>query len=109
MGMFSGHLIFPISVTSIRISCLLIRGVHVGCSQNYEPLLVMDYITAPKWDLDFGNYPCGQVLGTCCRLEIRPRHNSQANTNQGSDEQNRIRCSDAHCLSGLLLMTDPVF
>ena len=34
-----------------------------GCSQNYGPLLVTNYITAPdilgyhNWDPNFGNYP----------------------------------------------------
>ena len=42
-----------------------IKGISslskMGCSQNYGPLLAIDYMTAPnkipRWDPNFGNYP----------------------------------------------------
>ena len=51
-------------VTSLRDSVPSISPVVT--SQNYGPLLVMDYITAPylgvpKWDPNFGNYPCASL------------------------------------------------
>ena len=44
----------------------LIKGDTWGCSQNYEPLLVVDYITAPNTQ----SYPNGTLILGATHMQI---------------------------------------